>query len=146
MSSIVLRRPSSLFFSRDFSDVLDGLFSSPRSHCAAVVPPMDLWEDEDNYYVELEIPGYRMEDLEISVAGTELNVTGKLGDEAVEGGDKLYYHRRERGPRSSFARSVELPGLLQLDSVEAALKDGVLKVALPKAQETKPKRVEIKLS
>ena len=147
MASLVFRKPGSCSLSRDFSDLFDGLFSLPTSSPVGPVPPMDLWEDEDSYYVELETPAYRMEDLEISVTGNELNIVGRVEDPAKGGDSKeLHYYRRERAKRSSFARTVELPGELQLDGVEAALRDGLLRVTLPKAQEAKPKKVEIRLS
>ncbi len=107
---------------------------------AATFPALNAWEDQEQYYVEAELPGFRMEDLEITVLGNQLTVKGERKPPQVEGGT---WHRQERG-HGSFSRTLELPGDIDSERVEATLKLGVLCVSLPKAAAAKPRRIEVK--
>ena len=104
-------------------------------------PPVNLWEDDDRLYLEAELPGMDMNDLEIYVNGGNL-LTIKGERKAPEGGQGTW-HRRERG-YGTFSRTVELPGLVDADKVSAEFQHGVLTVTLPKAPEAKPRRIEVR--
>jgi HSP20 family protein len=71
----------------------------------AVFPALNSWEDAENYYVEAELPGLKIEDLDLAVAGQELSIRGERKFEQKEG---VAWHRRER-PWGKFARLIELP-------------------------------------
>jgi HSP20 family protein len=104
-------------------------------------PALDLWQDADNLYVEAELPGLELDDLEIYVTGgNQLTLKGKRELPEVEGGT---WHRRERG-FGSFARAITLPNDVDADKVEAALRNGVLAVTLPKHEGAKPRRISVK--
>lgn len=103
-------------------------------------PPVNVWEDDNNLYLEAELPGITMENLEILVKDLELTISGDRGAEASEG---VVYHRRERG-QGRFSRTLNLPMPIDADKVEATLKDGVLSLTLPKAEEAKPRKIEVK--
>lgn len=104
-------------------------------------PAVNLWEDGDNYYAEAELPGIGMDDLEIYVnGGTQLIIKGERKEPACEQGA---WHRRERG-YGKFAKTLELPSPVNEESVAASLKQGVLMVTLPKREEAKPRRIEVK--
>jgi len=107
---------------------------------AGAFPALNLWEDEQNIYAEAELPGLRMEDLEVYVVGNELTIKGERKDEFRE---KAGYHRRERGV-GAFSRVLQLPAELDADRVEAVLKNGVLTITLPKAEKAKPRKVQVK--
>jgi len=105
-----------------------------------VFPSLNVWEDEQCLYAEAELPGFRMEDLEVSVAGNELSIKGGRKDEDQEKGA---YHRRERAA-GIFSRVLRLPVNIDAGKVEATLKDGVLFITLPKAEQAKPRKVQVK--
>ncbi len=104
-------------------------------------PPLNLWEDDDNLYVEAELPGLCLDDLEIYVTGeNQLSIKGARKRPELTGGT---WHRQERG-YGSFGRLMELPGAVDSDNVTAEFKNGVLTVTLPKKEEAKPRRIEVK--
>ena len=106
-----------------------------------VFPPVNVTEDNHNYFVRAELPGIKAEELNISVTGKNLTISGerKIASE----GDDVRYHRRER-EAGSFNRIIALPRDVEVDNVEAGLEDGVLTVTIPKAEEAKPKQITVK--
>ena len=109
----------------------------------AAFPAFDAWEDAESFYVEAELPGLKLEDLEIYFSDQRvLTVKGQRSELVKEKGSWL---RRERG-FGTFERSLALPGPIDSDRVEATLKNGVLTITLPKAEEIRPKRIEVKSS
>ncbi len=128
-------------------DEMNRLFSrrgtSPRPFARDVYPPLNLWVDEDSVYVEAELPGLELDDLEITVCGdNQLNVKGERRPPEQEDGT---WHRQERG-YGSFGRLVELPSDVDSKNVSAEFKNGVLTITLPKREENKPRRIEVKVS
>ncbi|MEN6492958.1 MAG: Hsp20/alpha crystallin family protein [Thermoguttaceae bacterium] len=107
----------------------------------AVYPPMNLWEDESNLYVECELPGMDLNDLEIYVnAGNQLSIKGERKQPLVEKGT---WHRQDCGS-GKFARVFDLPSEVNADQVHAEFKDGVLTITMPKSEAVKPRRIEVK--
>jgi HSP20 family protein len=104
-------------------------------------PPVNVWEDENAFDVEAELPGLKQEQLHISVANrTELTIQGeRSADERLKG----TWHRRERG-FGKFQRALTLPVPVDPDKVEARLENGVLHLTLPKAEEARPRRITVK--
>lgn len=105
-----------------------------------VFPPVNVWEDEGNLYAEAELPGLKMDDLEVFVLGEDLTIKGKRGGQELP---QATYHRRERGA-GEFSRVIRLPVDVNADKVGATLRDGVLTVTLPKAESVLPRRIEVK--
>ena len=103
-------------------------------------PAINLWEDEEALSAEAELPGLKMEDLEVSVQGQELILRGERKEEAAP---ETSYPRRERfiGP---FHRSVPLPADVDPEKIEATLENGILTVRMPKSSAAKPRRIEVK--
>lgn len=116
------------------------LWSTPA---AGVFPLMNITEDKDNYYVRAELPGLKADDLELSVTGDTLSISGERKIPAED--EKAQYHRRER-EAGRFSRIVSLPAQLDTGKVEASCTDGVLTVILPKAEVAKPRQIAIKAS
>lgn len=112
----------------------------PR-YAQSVYPPLNLWEDGDSYFIETELPGLAMEDLEIFVTGgNQLSIKGERKHPELE---NKTWHRRERG-FGSFSRMVELPGNVDADKVSAEFHLGVLTITLPKSEEAKPRKITVK--
>jgi HSP20 family protein len=107
----------------------------------AAYPALNLWDDGEAFHAEAELPGYRIEDLDLAVAGSELRIRGKREIALKEG---WAVHRRER-PSGEFARTITFPAEIDADRVQAALKDGVLSITLPKAPTAKPRKINVKL-
>jgi HSP20 family protein len=104
-------------------------------------PALDISERKDAYLVSVELPGVKLEDLTISLDDGLLTIQGKrsLADDASE----QQYHRVERR-YGAFRRSITLPAHVMADAVEASFEDGVLQILVPKAEEAKPKRIEVR--
>lgn len=107
-----------------------------------VYPALNVWEDDEKLYVEAELPGMELSDLEIYVnSGNLLTIQGQRKEPETAKGT---WHRRERG-YGKFSRVFELPTEVQPDKVEAHFRHGVLMVVLPKREEVKPRRIEVKV-
>jgi HSP20 family protein len=104
-------------------------------------PALDLWEDEEHLYVEAELPGMELADLEIFVNGDDqLSIKGERKPPEIE---KASWHRRERG-FGSFSRLLTLPENVDAEKVRAEFKHGVLTICMPKKAASKPRRIEVK--
>ena len=102
-------------------------------------PALNTWEDGDNAYVEAELPGLGMDDVEVYVTGDQLTLSGERKITDPQDGT---WHRRERS-QGRFSRTVSLPWEIDADRVEAKFQDGVLTVRLPKCESCKPKKVKV---
>lgn len=123
------------------SDGMTGrLFREPS---AGVFPLMNVTEDKDNYFVRAELPGIKSDDIDISVTGDTLTISGerKIAEEKGE----VNYHRRER-EAGKFSRVVNLPTQIDIGKVEAKCIDGLLLIVLPKAEAAKQKQITVKSS
>jgi len=110
---------------------------------AAVVsyPPVNLWEDGDFVYAEAELPGLKLQDLEITVAGdNHLTLKGMREPSAPA---KAEWHRQERG-FGNFERVLMLPASVDSARVEARLENGVLTIKMAKSETAKSKRIIVK--
>ena len=107
---------------------------------ASSYPLLNISEDDDHAYVEAELPGMEMDDLEILLHGNQLTIKGERPEPSSE--DKKW-HRQERG-YGKFSRLVELPFDLDQAKVEAQFRNGVLSITLPKREESKPRRIQVK--
>ncbi|MEJ2635719.1 MAG: Hsp20/alpha crystallin family protein [Calditrichia bacterium] len=106
-------------------------------------PRVDIYETEDEYVVTAELPGMKREDIHISFNNGNVVIEGERKSEKEE--KDVNYHRVERS-RGKFSRSFQLPTKINQDKINASYKDGILEVHLPKAEEVKPKQIEVKVS
>ena len=125
---------------------MDRLFTGMRTFpfqrdLAGVFPLINLNEDKEKYYIRAELPGVASEELDIQATGSGISISGerKIASEA----NGVKYHRKERDA-GKFSRVINLPGDIDLDKVEADLKNGILTVTVPKAEKAKPKQIAIK--
>jgi HSP20 family protein len=104
-------------------------------------PPVNVWEEGDQVYVEAELPGQDLKALELQVTGgNQLTIKGEQKPKVPEKG---VWHRRERG-QGVFTRTLTLPFLVDADKVEARLENGVLVVKLAKHESAKPRKIVVK--
>ena len=103
-------------------------------------PATNLYETEDSYLVVLETPGLASEAIQLDATEENLTLSGTRAPAAkVEDQD---YRRQERWT-GQWRREVAFPGRVDPEGVSAELKDGVLSITLPKAKETRPRRIQI---
>ncbi len=105
-------------------------------------PPVDIAEDENNFYLYVELPGQSREDIRINYDAGTLTIKGRKKAPKKENG--LNFHRVERR-FGEFERSFHLPEQLQVDKIRAEYHQGLLTVILPKAEEAKPKHIDVKI-
>ena len=103
-------------------------------------PRTDMVETPDNYEIRLDLPGLSKDDLKINMQERQLTVSGERRHEARNEGDE--YVRVERA-FGHFHRSFTLPQSIQENNIEASYQDGVLTITVPKAEESKPRQIEI---
>ena len=125
---------------RVFRDLSGRVSGAP---VAGVFPLTNLTEDGDNYYVRAELPGIKAEELDISVTGDSLSVSGERKIPMEK--ENARYHRRER-EAGKFSRMVSLPSQIDPEKAEARCAEGILTVILPKAEAAKPKQIAVKTS
>jgi HSP20 family protein len=124
--------------------LFEGFAGTPWSEpYAGVFPLTNITEGQDKYYVRAELPGVKTEDLDISVTGNSLTVSGER--KIPEENKNARYHRRER-EAGKFSRVISIPEAVDSGKVEAHFSDGVLTVVLPKAEAAKPRQISIKTS
>ncbi|MEQ8767876.1 MAG: Hsp20/alpha crystallin family protein [Planctomycetota bacterium] len=124
-----------------FQGVLGSFFEPTRARSSD--PALDILETEDGYSVEVTVPGYTLEDLDVSVANDTLTIRGERQGEAESRGGT--YLRRERR-RTSFQRQVKLPTSIDNEKIEASLENGILTVRLPKSAAAQPRQIEVKVT
>jgi HSP20 family protein len=126
-------------------DEMDRLFDSsfaPAFRAASPfsrwTPALDVYQDKDQFTVVAELPGLKKEDIELSLHNDVLTVSGERKQENKD--EQGYRNERFFG---RFQRSFTLPASVDRDKVKATYQDGILKVVLPKAEEAKPKQIEV---
>ncbi|MDR1043564.1 MAG: Hsp20/alpha crystallin family protein [Candidatus Adiutrix sp.] len=122
-------------------NALAGGVSQIRKNYTGVFPLVNLFEDDDHLYLMAELPGAAPDKLEVSVKGEALSLRGEV--RAAEAGDEVNYHRRER-ESGSFRRILALPVKVDTERIEAAFRNGVLTVTMPKAAEAKAHQIAVK--
>jgi len=106
-----------------------------------VSPAIDVIEHTDRFTVECDLPGIDQKDIDISIASGVLTIRGEKKTEKKSEKSKVYKKETWEG---SFQRTVSLPTGVDGDKVEATFTDGVLKITLPKREEAKTKKIELK--
>src|SRR5512133_3791332 len=104
-------------------------------------PSVDIYENKDQLVLEAELPGMNREDFDLSIENNIITLRGERRFEKKEDTDN--YHRVERA-YGSFTRSFTLPNSITGEGVTADYRNGVLRVTIPKREETKARRIEVK--
>lgn len=105
------------------------------------MPPVDVREEKDNYVVEMDLPGIERQDVEVTFENDVLTISGERKSELEEKDSRS--HRRERN-FGHFTRSLRFPVDANRDGIDATFKDGVLTVRVPKTEEAKVRKIEVK--
>ena len=100
---------------------------------------VDVREDADHFYVQAELPGFRKEDVDVTLENQQLTISAERKEEKEQKGDLLLHERRY----SRFLRSFTLPPTVDEQTVNAKLLDGVLTITLNKREETKPRKISV---
>jgi HSP20 family protein len=139
-------------FEREFSKMFNSFenrFGISRSkeedneyENAVWMPLTDIYEDKDKYTLKLDLPGIKKDDVKISFVDGKLSISGERSQESEHKDSKC--HRIERS-FGRYYRSFNLPEHVQSDKINAEFKDGQLTISVPKAEEAKPKEIEIKV-
>lgn len=124
-----------------FQDYNRGEIADPVS-TASFVPPVDVYEDDHNIVLKLEVPGMKQEDLDIQLENNNLTVRGERKFEKEEKEEN--FHRIERR-YGSFYRAFTIPNTVNPDSVKAGYDAGVLRIQLEKRAEAKPKQIKVQV-
>jgi HSP20 family protein len=115
--------------------------SATGASTPAWAPALDITERKDAYLVTVELPGVKLDDLEITLEDGLLTIQGER--QFTQESTEQQFHRVERR-YGSFRRSITLPSQVQADAIEASFENGVLEVVVPKAEEAKPKKISVK--
>ena len=124
---------------RLWSSVVGEAVEPPWTGLVRGRPAVNVWETSEAVFAELEVPGLKNDELDLSVVGDQLSIRVERPDAEQQG---VTYHRRER-PVGAFTRVLRLPAPVSSDAVEAELKNGVLTIKLPKAEAARPRKIEV---
>jgi len=134
----------------DLRDEIDRLFEIPLAEMAKTsqilsgwTPALDLYEDKENLFVRIELPGMKKEEIEVSLHDGSLSIAGERKSEEKFKDAEVYRAERFFG---RFQRTVTLPSPVAMDKVKAQYKDGVLTITLPKTEEAKPKHIDVNVA
>jgi HSP20 family protein len=127
---------------RLFEDPFAGWLSPNAALSEAWLPAVDVHEDKNNVVVLAEIPGMKKGEFEVYMSGENLVIAGERKSETEEKNAEMYRSERYFG---RFQRSLPLPAAVDGSKIDAHYKDGVLTVTCPKAEEAKPKPIEVKV-
>lgn len=107
----------------------------------AAYPLLNVWEDDDQFLVEAEMPGLKLEDIDITV--TERDRLTIAGERKPDADDGRVWHSQECG-YGRFSRTVRLPAMVEPDRVDARYEAGILRLSVPKHEAAKPRRIRVK--
>lgn len=128
--------------SRTMDRVMRDAFGAGK-HAAAFVPPVDLSETADAYRIEAALPGWKPEQIDISIEDGILSLKGDVADaDAPAAGTKVHVAEIRR---TSFTRRFTLPTAVEADRAVASFENGVLTLEIPKAEVVKPKQIRIEV-
>ena len=136
MTLLMKPEPLSSEFNRFFDTLFDRADTAQRW-----VPAMDLVEADDHFLLRADLPGMREEDVAIELRDSTLTISGERKAERESHERGWYRLERQFG---KFSRALTLPEGIDPDAVQAAFDHGVLEVRIPKPEERKPRRIEIK--
>ena len=131
----LIRNPATVRFA---PTMFDEMFNWPEFRWTSEMPLADFFEKENAYIVELDLPGYERENIDVMVEQGVLTITGERP--MIE--EKVNFHLRERA-FDRFTRTFTLPRMIDATKVESFLHNGVLKIILPKAPEAVAKKIAV---
>jgi len=129
-------------FQREMSRLVESFFGpeAPSFH-GAWAPSMDVAETENDVVVKADVPGMTADDINVTLAGNVLTISGEKKDERKESKGSYSVVERRYG---KFQRSVTLPAGIDSEKAQAEFKNGVLSITIPKTEETRAKKIPVK--
>jgi len=127
-----------------FDDLLSSFFGRGATELLGGgnwYPTLDIADKGDSLVVEVELPGMKAEDIELSVDGNMLTISGEKKSESEQRNGNYYHVERSYG---KFQRTISLPSEVDNDKIQAKAHHGVLTVTLPKSEQAKPRKIEVK--
>ncbi len=131
---------SSLVRFDPFSDV--GVARLGTRAASSLGVALDMYEISDGIVVEVAIPGIDPDDIEISVVGDDLTIKGEFKEESDQEGRQYFVRSRRFG---EFSRMISLPAYVDASKTTASYDKGVLKLDVPRREETKPRQIQVKI-
>jgi HSP20 family protein len=127
------------------NSLLEESFVRPRAGMAAMSSGMvlDLRETDDAYVVETVLPGVKSDQVDISVLGDQLRISAEVREESAGDENDRWLIRERRFGR--FERALTLPNMVKADEAEASFSDGILRITLPKAEQVRPRSIQVKM-
>lgn len=139
-------RHNLLNVSNDFENLFNGFLNLNLSHRDSFnnkTPLVDIEETDNDYRIVVDLPGMKKEEINLTVKDNELTISGEKKEEKEK--KDRNYHRLERR-HGKFSRSFSFENDVLHDKIDANFKHGVLSIVLPKAEEVKPKEIEVKVN
>jgi HSP20 family protein len=128
-------------FSQEVNRLFNTLFDAGDAPAQRWLPAMDLVEADDHFVLRADLPGLAEDDVSIEIQDNTLTISGERGAEHEQHERGWYRVERQFG---RFSRSLTLPEGIDAESVSASFDKGVLEVRIPRPEERKPRRVQIK--
>ncbi len=133
-----------LDFQQEMNRLFDSFFGRTSTLTEGVwAPLLDIYETKDHVVLKAELPGMKLEDIDITIVGDILTLKGERKREEEVKEENYYRVERAYG---AFHRSIPLPSVVDTDQVKATYKDGVLEIKLPKKEETKTREVKVEVA
>jgi HSP20 family protein len=128
---------------RLFDESMRGARTTPDESTTSWSPAVDIYETENEVVLKAELPEVNQKDIDIQVENNTLTLRGERKfDETIK---RENYHRIER-PYGLFSRSFTLPNMVEQENIKAEYKDGILRIEMPKRDESKPKQIKVAVS
>jgi HSP20 family protein len=124
----------------DLQREINRLFSNVGHSATLDYPALNVWEKDDSLIVTSELPGMEPENIDISVTGTILTITGTSKTDPIKEGETYLRQERDLG---NFQRNLQLPFGVDSRAIEAKYEKGILKITLPRMKEDLPKKIKI---
>jgi HSP20 family protein len=126
--------------SRDVEKAFDELVGSASNYVRSFAAPANLWEEEGAWQVEVELPGIKQEQIELTLEKNQLKITA----ERPAPQDRKFHHQERT--YGKVERQISLPETADPESIEAELRDGVLHLTFKKKPEAQPRKIVVKVS
>lgn len=145
--ALVRWNPSNSIFTLrgDVDRLFDNFFSdrmSPSESFSNITPVVDVEETDQDFLITAEIPGMRKEDIKITFENNYLTLSGEKKSKKDHKEENFHHLERRYG---KFSRTLAIPVGVMLDKIEAQYEHGILSIKIPKAEEAKPKQIEVKI-
>ncbi len=128
----------------NFNSLFDDFFDAFNS-VSVKIPPVDVYEMDDGYYIDVELPGYKNDDVNVKIENNTLTLSTseEFNKEVEKGKEVTNYLVRETKTKRIFKRAFSLPKDVDEEGIIATFNNGLLNIKLPKSKKLAPKTIEI---